>query len=312
MDSEKAEDLRSSTLKLSTYNKESIDYMFEKEEEEDESSRFFNHIKNNTGVFTIVEFIIWIGLSVIYCIAYNHETKTLKDPKTGKMELSEKELYIKHMILAAVGLKTVLYFLFNISTCFIKNGGSDTELARSCCWRGCTKKTSNTILKYGLYQLAPFLYFPWWIFVLYKYHTYLYNCGNSWTEMIKIGLMVMVVEAYCYIIFYAFFFIVLALVTILLWRISAKHRNKLLKIEKSIKDIVLVKLSGINYEGASAGDSLEFARDNYTCCIWTEDFKNVDDISQLPWDQKHVFHKKWLSDWLEMCKVCPCCKAYVT
>ena len=213
----------------------------------DQSDALWVHLKNNTGLFTILEFILCITLSVIYVLAYNQETQTLKDPKTGEMELSQTELYTKFLIFAAVLLKTVLYLSFNISTCFIKNGGSETELARSCCWRGCTKETSNTAIKYGLYQLIPLLYFPWCIFVLYKYHTELYDHSQC-TKMIVVGLMMLVVEAYCYLIFYSIFFILVAILSVMLFRVHSKHKRSLLTLRKSIKDIALVKLSGINYE----------------------------------------------------------------
>ena len=299
------------TLKSGSFQFKFVLPDYIEDEDNDDSDMLCNHLKSNTGLFTIFEFFLCILLSIIYIIAYNQETNSLKDPKTGQMELSETELKIKFMIFMAVILKTTLYFTFNISTWFIKNGGSETELAKTWCWKGCTKETSNTIIKYGLYQLIPLLYFPWWIYVLYKFHFDLediYDC----TKMLTVGLTLMVVEAYLYLIFYAIFFWFLAIVSILLIRLSTKYRRSILQFKKSVKDVVLVKLSGIRYDNElTPEDNLEFITANYSWWICTEDFTEVGDVMQLPWNFRHVFHKDCLADWLDTWRVWPCWKACI-
>ena len=39
--------------------------------------------------------------------------------------------------------------------------------------------------------------------------------------------------------------------------------------------------------------------------IWMESFNEKEKVIRLPWNQKHFFHSKWISEWITVSPKCP-------
>lgn len=40
-------------------------------------------------------------------------------------------------------------------------------------------------------------------------------------------------------------------------------------------------------------------------CIWLEEYGENTEVVEVPWDNKHIFHKQWLQMWWEKNNTCP-------
>ena len=59
------------------------------------------------------------------------------------------------------------------------------------------------------------------------------------------------------------------------------------------------------------GDLGDKSKQMTECVICTEEFKEIDNVSELPCDSRHVFHTACLSTWMEKQTKCPLCKQEV-
>lgn len=49
-----------------------------------------------------------------------------------------------------------------------------------------------------------------------------------------------------------------------------------------------------------------------SCCICLEEFKAEEKIICLPWNKQHIYHYKWIKDWVIRNNNCPLCKKEIT
>ena len=50
---------------------------------------------------------------------------------------------------------------------------------------------------------------------------------------------------------------------------------------------------------------------NLYWCICTEVIETEDDLVELPWNENHEFHIKWIKEWFEVWKACPWWKTWI-
>jgi E3 ubiquitin-protein ligase DOA10 len=62
------------------------------------------------------------------------------------------------------------------------------------------------------------------------------------------------------------------------------------------------------YHGAPAAPGSE----EISCSICLLEYKEADEIIQLPCDERHFFHAPCITEWLEKNNNCPLCKAPIT
>ena len=48
------------------------------------------------------------------------------------------------------------------------------------------------------------------------------------------------------------------------------------------------------------------------CVICMEEYKETDEVIELPCNEKHFFHSKCITDWLNSNNSCPLCKKPIT
>lgn len=57
-------------------------------------------------------------------------------------------------------------------------------------------------------------------------------------------------------------------------------------------------IAKLNKETKSYGDLTDKSKYQTECCICTEDFKDIDNVSELTCDSRHVFHTVCLAEWM--------------
>jgi len=80
-----------------------------------------------------------------------------------------------------------------------------------------------------------------------------------------------------------------------------RKKRKVDEVKKSLESLKLLKPHPDNF--VSGED---------TCCICIEHLMDSQDLIELPCNKNHIFHFKWISEWLLVKQKCPIWKASIT
>jgi len=161
---------------------------------------------------------------------------------------------------------------------------------------------------YGTYRfLLCLLYFPWAVYCVFRF----FNGDNHTKDeagFLYAGLLFLMIEGMILLMFCAIVFLIIifvcCVVCFLFRRASVLERERQennANIGNLINQLDVLQIMGNRFKSGE------------NCIICFDEFKEGDDvIVRLPWEGKHMFHKKCIVTWIQNNNICPICRTEIT
>ena len=164
------------------------------------------------------------------------------------------------------------------------------------------KKSENCMWVYRFFVfLRFFAVFTWNLIIIVLFSISTKDCLDNAT-LLWVASLIMVIQAIIEFTLKIWFICLILILFAVGERDPELQQIRQMQMDRKLIVEIVTKIKNLKLKND------EFKPNEDSCCIWLEQFKPDGEVIYLPWNQKHMFHYKWISEWLSNQARCPICK----